>query len=118
VKIRILKESDLYLRGMESAFSPGGSYFGNEHVYLIIVDGTPLGYIPVNKGSDVFTRLITDKKGRLEQDLGHSVNEIATTDDKGGCTVILESPTRSYVWGGMRTRCKLELRKISILCLA
>ena len=103
---------------MEPTFSPGGSYFGSDRIYLIIIDGAPFGYTSVNKGSDVFSRLITDMKGRLEQDLGHSVNETATTDDKGGCTVILESPTRSHIWGGMRTRCKLELRKISILCLA
>ena len=102
---------------MES-FSPGGSYFGTDQIYLIIIDGTPFGYVPVSKGSDIFTRLITDKKGRLEQDLGHSINETATTDDKGGCTVILESPTRSHIWGGMRIRCKLELRKVTVLCPA
>jgi hypothetical protein len=96
--------------------SPYSAYFGPEKIYLIVIDGAPYGFVPMAKGPDVFSRIVMDKKVQIEQDLGHTVSEVCTTDaEKGEIVIILESPTRSYVYGGMRQRCKLELKKISVL---
>ena len=98
-----------------TTFSSSAAYYGTEQVWLILIDGVSIGYVPLDKGSDVFGRLVSDRKVQLEQDLGHSVSENVTQTDKGDYKVVLDSPTRSYIWSGRRVRCQLELKKLSIL---
>jgi len=99
----------------EDKFSPVAVQLGQEQMYLVIVDDVPFGYIPLSKGSHVFNTLLCDRKSQLEQNLGHTLSENVRMDDKGDCVVTLESPTRSMVWGGMRQRSKLELKKVNII---
>ena len=100
---------------MEKTYSPAATYFGPEKIWLISIDDTPYGYVPLDKGPDVFHKLLGDRKHQLEQDLGHSVSENPRQDDDGGYIVSLESPTRSWLGGGPRIRCKMTMKKIAVL---
>lgn len=102
------------IRVMEG-FAAVKTYIGTHNIYLVLINDEPYAWAPLDKGADVFGRLVSDRKMQLEQDLGHSLTEVATTDSTGGCVVTFESKTRSYIWGGMRNRCKLQLKKISDL---
>ena len=98
-----------------SEFEAASIRFGSDNIYLILIDDVPYGWTPLDKAADIFGRLVGDRKVQLEQDLGHSVTESAFSDENGGCTVVFASWTRSYIWSGMRTRCKLQLKKIAVV---
>lgn len=89
--------------------------FGSEKIFLVLLDGEPYGWVSIEKGSDVFGRIVQDRKAQLEQDLGHSITESARVTEDGGMIVEFESKTRSYIFSGMRRRCELKLRKLSNL---
>lgn len=93
------------------SFSSSSVFFNDDKINIILVDDEIVGYVLLCHSSKVFNNLIVERKSILAQDFGCTPTESYTVNEKGDHTVLLETPTRSYIWGGKRTRSKLEMKK-------
>lgn len=94
-----------------SSFSTSSVFFGGDKINVILVDDEIIGYSLLEHSSKIFNKLIEERKAILAQDFGCTPAETYMVTEKGEHTVLLETPTRSYFWGGKRTRSKLEMKK-------
>lgn len=93
------------------SFSSSSVFFNDSKINIVLVDGEIIGYVLLCNSSKVFNKLIIERKSILAQDFGCTPTESYTVNEKGDHTVLLETPTRSYIWGGKRMRSKLEMKK-------